>query len=79
MVSRGLFRRSREVEFAYAEYYDSVDSWVELLGKPRVLEHRGKPQRIQEACDLMSTGEGGITVTQNTHGIRLERLGMAAR
>ena len=74
-VSERLFRMDEEVEFEYVEHYDSVDSWMACLAKPRVGELVADEHLIQSACAKMPAGQAEIIVTQLERAARFARLG----
>ncbi len=74
-VSARLFQLDEEVEFEYVEHYDSVDSWMACLAKPRVGELVADEHLIQSACSMMPRGQAEIIVTQLERAARFARLG----
>ncbi len=74
-VSARLFRMDEEVEFEYVEHYDSVDSWMACLAKPRVGELVADEHLILSACAMMPAGQAEIIVTQLERAARFARLG----
>ncbi len=74
-VPEQLFRMDEELEFEYVEHYDSVDSWMACLAKPKVGELVADEHLIESACSMMPRGQAEIIVTQLERAARFARLG----